>query len=119
MNAGRELDALVAEKVVGWIHLPEEDAFHGARWKDQDTGFIWGGPPPYSTAISVAWKVVEKMGLSLVRTDEGWMVGDISCGFTTDDGVVDGTLQYATVCKTAPLAICLAALKAVGVEAPK
>lgn len=69
----------------------------------------------YSTDIAAAWEVVEKLQLfnhpiSLSKEKNGWSVNRLdehSPGY--DEGLSDG-------CKTAPHAICLAALKAVGVE---
>jgi hypothetical protein len=78
MKAGRELDALVAEKVFGlkveWLPAPEHPHHHG---KDVPVEPQTCSPPPggvgawcamywviprYSTEIGAAWEVVEKMG---------------------------------------------------------
>jgi len=91
MKAGRELDALIAERVMGEM---------------------WGvGPnledtlPHYSTQIADAWLVVEKMRpyFEIYCDGGGWVAR-----FGWADA---GTL--AAYADTAPLAICLAALKAV------
>jgi hypothetical protein len=35
--------------------------------------------------------VVDKLGLSIIKVDDGWMVG-IFEGYTNDGGAIDGTL---------------------------
>ena len=107
----RELDALIAEKVFGWTHCAPNSPYDG-----EVTGVFFGTGRPhgggtiplphYSTDISAAWEVVEKVGLLneylLGCWDDGiWVVSD-----------VDGNWYADAV--TAPLAICLAALKAKG-----
>jgi hypothetical protein len=53
MKVGPELDLLVAEKVMG------EYCAHGQQLDPiTDT---WTSPKPYSSEISAAWEVVEKM----------------------------------------------------------
>jgi hypothetical protein len=55
MKPGRELDALVAEKVMGWtkeeLLLNSSPSFRAA---------YQNGAPFYSTSIEDAWQVVEK-----------------------------------------------------------
>ena len=108
MTPGRELDALVAEKVMGWKRA-------GMKWEDQngkDTGWFLTehgsqecDPFSPSTDISPALQVVEKVGnVKMEFLDDGrgyW------CEFRGRGEV------HAP---TAPHAICLAALKACGVE---
>jgi len=89
MEAGRELDALVAEKVMGW----EYEARSLFR-PSQD--------------IAAAWEVVEKLKMC--------------CGYSHGRGDPFAMLEcekFSTlvVCAdTVSLAICRAALKAVGIE---
>lgn len=103
LKAGRELDALVAEKVMGL------DVRQGGY-----AGGIGQHLRPYSRDIGAAWEVVEKLegkGFSYhIETGEPGMVDAF---FDTD---VDSPIFWAAA-KTAPHAICLAALKAVGIEA--
>lgn len=126
----RKIDALVAEKVFGcrtdwdcgfcvdgidheihgdkrpWCNCEKEK--HYSNSEGLDTLF-------YSSDISAAWAVVEKMresefsifGISIDGTDE------YSCGFGKT-----WPCQSEGFSKSAPMAICLAALKAVGVEVP-
>ena len=104
MQAGRELDALVAEKVMGWT------AIKGDLGSMPD-GRIYVEVPYYSTAIAAAWGVVEKCKYEVwIRCLHG------SC----EVRVVDCGHEITRVdADTAPLAICLAALKAVGYELPQ
>ena len=90
----RELNDLVAEKVMGHKFCP---IHHGL--------FCCGRGAHYSTSIVDAWIVVVKMGgyfiLITALENEGWIA---HFGRDTD----------ITKADTAPEAICLAALKAVG-----
>ena len=88
LEAGPELDALVAVEVM------EVRAF----------------PPNYSTDIGAAWQVVEKLraGKFVWIKDcggFGWRVEILSSSET------DIQIDFSVVADTAPLAICLAALK--------
>lgn len=112
MKPGRELDALIAEKVFGavrtqekfqgYVPIPGDPVYYSEVYK-YPTGVnyliddpknrhgMMGGVPHYSTDISAAWEVVEKLNKQY------------SFHLNTK-GSAD----------TAPHAICLAALKAVG-----
>jgi len=103
MPAGKEMDALVAKSImgggiVGRSNHPEEE-----YWSF-DTKYAVE-LPEFSTDISAAWKVVEKMNNGLWLENHGviWMAK-----FPFKDNgywMVSGN--------TAPLAICRAALLAV------
>ena len=127
LPAGRDLDALIAEKVMGWTITapnwghreifppfdPPEDP------DDQCTSHsVAADIPHYSTDISAAWEAVETMGYrpfsvfsSLVSTGPA-VDGKIPCRWEWfcyfDDPAFPGQAE------TAPLAICRAALKTVG-----
>jgi hypothetical protein len=102
LTAGRELDALVVEKVMGW-----------------DMAKPLGSEPPmelprYSGDIAAAWLVAEKMlglGWGQVDLSRDWDSGKWTAGFGTWQ---EGGKRVERTGNTAPLAICLAALKAVG-----
>jgi len=156
MPAGREMDALVAEKVMeeqrpartgnemdalrGSISgIPSESA--NGSWFLTTTGFEDGDSPiwlpkPYSTDIAAAWEVVEKIrelrhaaneSLRTAVDEEGEPSGEIydHIAFALelwpdcsgwDVNIYDPPAMYATAkADTAPLAICRAALKAMGV----
>lgn len=122
MKAGRELDTLVAEKVMGW-EATADGLYWDARQKrtrlvlgsviakkreemgiENRPGFVFAP----STDIAAAWEVVEKADL--------WsLYGSIG------DGPYRACIQFEDreglmTADTAPLAICLAALKAVSQE---
>ena len=129
MNAGRELDALVAEKVMGWQEFPY------LILSDDRLSYCPPGPvhistvrevPPYSTSIAAAWEVVEKlraMNSTLELYSPGALVND-EMGIHAVEWQATfksweepwGPHGPSVEAQTAPHAICLAALKAVGVE---
>lgn len=113
MNPGRELDALIAEKVLGH----ELGRFgHGDAIEIITYGPHFIPIPRYSTSIEAAWEVVEKLDLFgckdlpgygpiwyvLGKNTAGWVIAD-----TRDMG-------WSVEGDTAPHAICVAALKAIG-----
>lgn len=118
MPAGPEMDRLVAVKVMGW-QKPIADAAH--RGNRIGPWYAGGGTwhcDPFSTDIAHAWEVVEKLtvwehyrsGLDIELWTEG---GFWKCYFRRRDK--DDKKQSTSVLEdTAPLAICKAALKAVG-----
>ena len=136
MKAGRELDALVAEKVMGWrwVQVPKDcDGLNEGRclapvgldeknhqWTPKGKISEYSGPR-YSTDIAAAWEVVEKLCLSVCASAPGLGGKPASywVGFADMSGrfLVADLNNPSVVCEeTAPLAICLAALKAVGVD---
>jgi len=100
LEAGPELDSLVDEKIFGREYI---------------RGY---GALPYSTDIGAAWEVVEKMRnwpnghwwLSLSQI--AGVRGEWRAGFSFGGMAVDHSPKFV-VADTAPLAICLAALKAI------
>lgn len=138
MKSGRELDALIAEKVMGcsvlkreiptgtpiWITVPGQE-----RTQVQDTLVLFacgcspmhfhnndhGQIPEYSTDIAAAWKVVDK--ITQIKCDG---IGWFDLRFT--NGKYQATFQTGAYYEAvdhiegdiAPLTICLAALKVVG-----
>jgi len=115
MNPGRELDALVAEKVMG------AKITFGIDYSRQNIKLFdgCGKPPTYSTTIHAAWKVVEKLrhrNFSFTSHNDVGMSGSASTpgkGWMAVFHIEGGPMDY-TYADTAPLAICKAALKAVG-----
>jgi len=115
MVAGRELDALVAEKVMGWSVNRSERGWEtlgvrpkrliGRRGMCRLPGDAWSP----SEDISAAWEVVEKLGaVRIEKFSDGWYAQfgerERDRNFRLTAGIAD----------MAPLAICLAALAAVG-----
>ena len=141
----RELDRLVAEKVMGWRreganyhtkpkHSPSKD-FPGKvidNWDSKGPHDFLISPesdelrvvscgcesttelPDYSASIESAWLVVNKF------RDDGYAHLDLRSASLTWSAVFDraGYGIFEATADTAALAICLAALKALGVELP-
>jgi len=128
MKAGVELDALVAEFVMEWTRWRDPELGtdteywnQGGEWApfqvndDKATGpDIWAP----STSIADAWEVAEHLMVRMQissRSDDaiwltkGYLTDEWACQFNTPGGFVGVKGE-----DTAPLAICLAALKAVG-----
>ena len=121
----RELDALVAEKVMGWRLLQWIDEVAEDETWQNDDGWYWDGRggdyQAYewepTTNISDAWLVVEK----LINNDKRDTV-EVSIMVDGTGALVNFYRESGDACPqvsadTAPKAICLAALKAVGMEA--
>jgi hypothetical protein len=117
MNPGRELDALIAEKVMGWrilkkLTIPpkpldEADPCGLPPGVSDDGKTAWVSIPHYSADIADAWQVVEKLlaqgfGVEILSDQGQWSVQFWNLGRQTEYG------------DSAPHAICLAALKVVG-----
>jgi hypothetical protein len=146
MKAGRELDALVAERVMGWktyLLGPDKDqsrphiviAAH-TPFLVSLTGRVTAWQP--STSIGQAMEVAERIHeyiarevlndsavnyLTLVHLgSQGWAASFGCCRDTGDDRAWYehvGQTPYSARAATAPLAISLAALAACGVEVPE
>ena len=111
MEAGRELDALVAEKVMGWQWYDGHGTAGPSYWETQGGEFAHFGEFEPSTDIAAAWEVVEKMAE---------LVGPISVAWGSfgTEGNMASVMAFmgnppGVVAPTAPLAICRAALLAV------
>jgi hypothetical protein len=116
MNPGRELDALIAEKVMG-IKMPAIP-INGATYQEwaaiSKASHEAVSPPCYSTEIAAAWQVVEKIK-DMVKGTDGtfkiqWCEPVWICYWDHEDFLSNPGYAQAD---TAPHAICLAALKAV------
>lgn len=135
MKAGRELDVIVAEEVMAlrscneWTHINLGSGggprlLHGSLEKPGSDHDCYpaleygplGGPRHYSTDISAAWEVIEKvqaraLGWTLVcPTNYRWVAYQRTGCADPDFG------DWWEFGDTAPHAICLAALKALGIE---
>lgn len=114
----REIDAIVAEKVMGWVSNypggwphPPMDTPNRKQYMDSEGCTVI---PNYSSSIEAAWQIIEKLitqghYVNIFSTEystptrengPGW-----GCQVSSDDTSLDDT---------APMAICLAALKTVG-----
>ncbi len=122
MEAGKELDALVAERVMGWtVNRPGDRHWHalggglGGRQVGSDCcedRYDYGRAFRPSQDIRSAWEVVEK----LAGVGDGQSIWIDGLGFTGEEWrVVIGREvgEYVVAeADTAPLAICRAVLKA-------
>jgi len=134
MEAGPELDRLVAENVMGWIAPTDIDGVRGwLRWCEEEQRYVWAGwwieSPPTdengeidpiwllagdkvwspSTDIADAWVVVQQLaqGLELAiagSPDDIWRVAACNPAESMPWPVIEAEAP------TAPLAICRAAL---------
>lgn len=117
----REIDALVAEKVMGLGIVEEHSKYELCHEVD---GKSCGGiVPHYSTDIAAAWAVVEKIQGMFIKTFDGnkndWdcFEVDVRAWKSSDGWGWSCRINGWTACAdTAPMAICLAALSAVGVD---
>ena len=109
MPAGREMDALVAEKVMG-ADTKQYYRLDGIPWHKHDL-------PAYSTEIDAAWKVIKGLeyNWNLCRDvgkcgSDYETAGDMNYRFIY---TAPGMPMEGITADTAPLAICRAALLAV------
>jgi hypothetical protein len=124
MQESRELDAEIAEKLFGWTDIAWMDNVHGVRGV-APRAFLGTAQivPRYSSDIAAAFLVVEKMRERRVLINLGQLFNEVSdmwgsgtCWLANahvygSDSQVD---HFQAVADTAPLAICLAALQALG-----
>ena len=128
MKASRELDALVAEKVMGepkptssvesehlldWVKYDIPQLSRGRNWTFHPWSTYPWQPISFTTEIANAWRIIGEWN-SL-----GWH-WEIASGKSKIHVTVltnaDENFAHSGKATTAPLAICLAALKACGVE---
>lgn len=107
MEPGRDLDALVAEHVMGFVRA-DDDWTKLSGWKKGENG--WTSAFKASTDISAAWEVVEKLRKTHWVDVRGGLKLEYVGPYMCEIGVygVPGAL-YAEG-DTAPEAICKAAL---------
>jgi hypothetical protein len=105
IEAGKALDYLISEEIMFSIN-------DQIKWSVKNI--------PYSTDMAAAWTVLEKIRTTLDPLGREWRQtvsrsgSKWRCEFElSDDNAGDDTTYYWAEAETAPLAICLAALKAV------
>lgn len=104
MEAGRELDALIAEKVMGWRQ------HEGECWEARPSGPCINKLPKYSSDISAAFGVVEHLRQKGLDLDLTYRAKKSYSLFVT--AFFTGVTEPTEADEPA-LAICRAALKAV------
>ena len=111
MKHGRELDALVAEKVMGWVDLwKDEKHFKMYPPNKQNVGIRYAGRTEvwnYSTDISAAWKVVEEFNFYIDNAGYGEKKYRVILGELNNNNDIYRPEAFG---ETAPEAICKAAL---------
>jgi hypothetical protein len=118
LEAGPELDALIAEKVMGGTLI--RCSLHGAKDGPPNCRQVhWPGgrvghPPEYSTDIAAAWTVVER--LASLNEDQFVRVAALRHGkwsaIVATEHASSETILGRSAADSAPLAICRAALLA-------
>lgn len=117
MNPGPELDALVAEKVMGWELTSENIWMDGKEivylpCNGYGSGSIiasWSSFNPSSCMIS-AWAVVEKIGEEYeIHVQKNWDRPSWRCYISSHDKEPTGRVADISM-HTAQYAICLAAI---------
>lgn len=111
MNAGRELDAMVAEHVMGWeLRQVGNGSMDGEYYWHDGCDFVDGrlANLEFSTYISAAWEVIEKLH------EQNYLFSisqSVDAGYTAKFFNRDKECYFvAPYIESAPLAICIAAL---------
>lgn len=123
LEVGRELDALIAERVMGWkigkerIVRPDGSSFDAPEsGMPGDHVYDRYSIPHYSTDIAAAWQVVEKLGDKFhCRISTPFFDGRPCFAGFTRKGTTgwNGKPDFEASGDTVPAAICRAALKEV------
>lgn len=116
MKPGRELDVLIAEKV---MNLSKEEMWGIMDYYSDGSPALAPNFPPYSSDIAAAWEVVEKLKYFDIQAPGAPCNGDeyenTSSNWRIELKVLDCAYSIYSEGETAPHAICLAALRSVGV----
>ncbi len=107
----REIDRLVAERVMGWTNLYGA----GTRFGTTPEGKSHRIVPPYSTDMSAAWEVVERLRKSGYQGKIDWARPELGYECIFWSSPVPPTEMQLPRAETASLAVCIAALKVMGV----
>lgn len=118
MGAGREMDSLIAERVMKW-YITKGEYSGKEYWNDSDdySHYSLQGFNP-STHILAAWEVLEKMNnegcrvlVNVADEKDGEVIrGRAISGEWHSNIVKSGERHNHAYAETAPLAICRAAL---------
>lgn len=138
MKPSRQLDALIAEKIIGLKSCNDDSQVFDNElgyymWhKDWSrcghkpyTCFYKTSPEPYSSNIGCAWKIIDKMKDNDNKSTSYGYAWNVELIYMASDKgpdeswscILHGPNNYQEgLASTAPLAICLAALKAMEVK---
>lgn len=113
--AGREFDALLATKIMGWYDLRGNTMYHltpDGTWSDKTyDGFHFGPDKTWSPSTNIVAALEVWLKIKELPSAERWIL-DITKDRTRI--IWDDERKYeVSEADTAPLAICLAALKAI------
>lgn len=113
LQAGRKLDGIIAERVFGLRYETEIESGPWGWYRGENWVCDFYDLPEYSTEIGSAWEVVEKVdNRNAVAKEIGVRVFTLNL---YDDGSYSASFFNAAAhAETAPLAICLASLRAIG-----
>lgn len=128
LPAGRELDALIAEKVMGRCPHRETRRYCIEDGNSVDSGYecvacgkdVYGSErcPAFSTDMTAAWPLVEKLRADGMEVDLLSEPGNVD-GWAVKTNRPDEEFCQIVTAPTAPLAICRAALATVESEAAR
>ena len=107
LEAGRELDALVAERVMGLRMVSHKTATYDPTPDDAPIG-RFADVPRYSTDVAAAWGVVERV----LKLGHYFKIAP-HCFYKPPAWIIQLDVLGDVLAETFPLAICRAALKAV------
>jgi len=118
----REIDALIAEHVMGWKGVaPVSACVLDMAGINPEYPQVPQIVPYYSTDIAAAWEVVERLSTEFYHSwslhlNNGRQYHEFK--FVPPKEMASGTIgpSHWVESDTAPLAICLAALKAKGID---
>jgi len=115
LQAGDELDRLVAEKVMGWTYFRGPITIRGSRSLDswQDKKEKWAAPATWSPSKdrAAAFEVAVKLRLTILPTSwNTWIV--FREEFTGNLTLANGKMRpFQVEAEDLPVAICKSALK--------
>lgn len=137
MEAGPEIDALIAEYTMEWVWIqfvPAHDKaarlvrrlFHPDTWSashgkpasgDEPLALGWNlEVSPFSTDIATAWKVLDKLNTRWFISLSQMAGGVWECWLQEKRELHTGTITLTGCADTPSLAICRAALRQVAID---
>lgn len=124
LSAGNELDALIAERVMGW--RSEEMECYGSTvtyWRDargiREEDSSWSPSTSWDAAGQVV-VIMRSKGYEFALIGDDREAQDYAAEFDKRDGNIgETTYIWGKRAPAAPLAICLAALDAIGYKEPE